>query len=146
MQLPRKRPIPKSGKTTSVLERISPHSFRNSENFPWLGVNGVICEVGFEPFWTIPNLLFINWPRNQVPDQWQECHFEQMTSSEQHWITAPASWKWMEIKQDVIPSNKIPQISVTVDIHSSSAETSVESNNQKTTAWKKIIDPLLNEN
>ena len=50
VQLPRKRPTPKYGKTTSVPERISPYSFRNYENFPWLGVNKAIYEVGFEPF------------------------------------------------------------------------------------------------
>ena len=50
VQPPRKRPTPKSGKTTSVLERISPHSFINSENFLWLEVNGAISEVGFKPF------------------------------------------------------------------------------------------------
>ena len=50
VQLPRKQPTLKSRKNTSVPERISPHSFRNSENFPWLGVNGAISEVGFERF------------------------------------------------------------------------------------------------
>ena len=50
VQLPRKQPTLKSGKTTSVPERISPHSFRNYKNFLWLGVNGAIYEVGFEPF------------------------------------------------------------------------------------------------
>ena len=45
-----KKANPKSCKTKSVPERISPHSFRNSENFPQLWVNGAIFEVGFEPF------------------------------------------------------------------------------------------------
>ena len=50
VQPPRKRPTPNPRKTTFVPERISPHSFRNSKNFPQLGVNGAIYEVGFEPF------------------------------------------------------------------------------------------------
>ena len=64
----------KSGKTMSVPERISPHSFKNSENWPPLGVNRAIFEVGFEPFWTIPNRLFRNRARNQGPDQGREWH------------------------------------------------------------------------
>ena len=68
----------KSGKTMSIPERISPHSLRNSEKFPLLGVNRAICEVGFEPFWVTPNRLLRNWARNQVPDQGRECHFARL--------------------------------------------------------------------
>ena len=50
MQLPRKRPTLKYGKTTSVPKMISPHSLRNYENCSKIGVNGAIYEVGFEPF------------------------------------------------------------------------------------------------
>ena len=60
-----------------------------------------------------------------------------MTSSEQHWITAPASWKRMEIKQDVILSNKIPQISGSVNIDLVSAETSVGSKYTKDHCMKE---------
>ena len=89
----------KSGKTTSVPERISPHSFRNYEKWPRLGVNGAIFEVGFEPFWSILNRLFINGAWNRVPNQGRECHFEQMTSSEQHWIIFISIWKVMWIQE-----------------------------------------------
>ena len=60
VQLLRKRPTLKSGKTTSVPKRISPHSFRNSENCMQLGVNGAIYEVGFEPFLLILHRLLRN--------------------------------------------------------------------------------------
>ena len=52
----------KPAKITFVVERISPNSFINCENFLQVGVNGAIYEVGFERF----HLILHRLPKNEA--------------------------------------------------------------------------------